>query len=100
MSFRCLASQVDALNMIAATSRSPPEGLLHLVEAIRGNNSNNSHGVSQSEPIPTSATFVQDRPLTSTLHSGLNQAREYDDPSGNWFWHMELPPPQTLMYYL
>lgn len=54
----------------ATVNRQHPEGLVHLIEVLR-----NSH--------ENSGAFAGDRgPGAATLHSGMGQSRDYDDPQG------------------
>ncbi|ODN04366.1 CCR4-NOT transcription complex subunit 1 [Orchesella cincta] len=60
---------VDMLARCATVNRQHPEGLVHLIEVLR-----NSH---------ESSSFGGDRvPGAATLHSGMSQSRDYDDPQG------------------
>ncbi|CAM1310304.1 CNOT1 (predicted), partial [Pycnogonum litorale] len=64
-----LYNTVETLFRIASHSRQPPEGLAQLMELIR---SNNDPGFMDRAPGGP----------TSLMHSGISQAREYDDPPG------------------
>uniref|UniRef100_T1ISW7 CCR4-NOT transcription complex subunit 1 n=1 Tax=Strigamia maritima TaxID=126957 RepID=T1ISW7_STRMM len=64
-----LYKTIEILVRIALHSRQPPDGLTQLIEFIRTN---------------ADSTFIERGPTgpTSMMHSGISQAREYDDPPG------------------
>ena len=64
-----LFGTIEVLSKIANHSRSPPEGLVHLMDMIKMSSERIEHNLAMSGP-------------TAQLHSGIAQAREFDDPHG------------------
>merc|ERR1712038_2058917 len=64
-----LFGTIEVLSKIANISRSPPEGLVHLMDMIKMSSERIEHNLAMSGP-------------TAQLHSGIAQAREFDDPHG------------------
>merc|ERR1711962_883840 len=64
-----LFGTIEVLSKIANHSRSPPEGLVHLMDMIKMSSERIEHNLAMSGP-------------TAQLHSGIAQAREFDDPAG------------------
>ena len=64
-----LFGTTEVLSKIANHSRSPPEGLVHLMDMIKMSSERIEHNLAMSGP-------------TAQLHSGIAQAREFDDPHG------------------
>jgi CCR4-NOT transcription complex subunit 1 len=64
-----LFGTLEMLVQISNNSRNPPEGLVQLVDMIKINCERMEHNLQMSGP-------------TSQLHSGIAQAREYEDPQG------------------
>jgi len=62
---------IDALSRIASLSRQPPEGLTALLDSVRMHNGGDITLLDRTAVGPT-----------SMMHSGINQAREFDDPPG------------------
>merc|ERR1719382_1710599 len=64
-----LFGTIEVLSKIANHSRSPPDGLVQLVDMIKMSSERIEHNLAMSGP-------------TAQLHSGIQQAREFDDPPG------------------
>ena len=64
-----LFGTIEVLSKIANHSRTPPEGLVQLVDMIKMASERIEHNLAMSGP-------------TAQLHSGIQQAREFDDPPG------------------
>lgn len=64
-----LFGTLEMLVQISNNSRNPPEGLVQLVDMIKINCERMEHNLQMSGP-------------TSQLHSGIQQAREFEDPHG------------------
>merc|ERR1719266_1741022 len=64
-----LFGTIEVLSKIANHSRSPPDGLVQLVDMIKMSSERIEHNLAMSGP-------------TAQLHSGIAQAREFDDPHG------------------
>ena len=64
-----LFGTIEILSKIANHSRNPPEGLVQLVDMIKMSSERIEHNLAMSGP-------------TAQLHSGIQQAREFDDPPG------------------
>jgi len=64
-----LFGTIEMLVQIANNTRSPPEGLVQLVDMIKMSSERIEQNLQMSGP-------------TSQLHSGIQQAREYEDPPG------------------
>merc|ERR1719334_3077589 len=64
-----LFGTIEVLSKIANHSRSPPDGLVQLVDMIKMSSERIEHSLAMSGP-------------TAQLHSGIQQAREFEDPPG------------------
>merc|ERR550517_2424155 len=64
-----LFGTIEVLSKIANHSRNPPDGLVQLVDMIKMSSERIEHNLAMSGP-------------TAQLHSGIQQAREFDDPPG------------------
>ena len=64
-----LFGTIEVLSKIANHSRNPPEGLVQLVDMMKMSSERIEHNLAMSGP-------------TAQLHSGIQQAREFDDPPG------------------
>merc|ERR1719431_1382569 len=64
-----LFGTIEVLSKIANHSRSPPDGLVQLVDMIKMSSERIEHNLAMSGP-------------TAQLHSGIQQAREFEDPAG------------------
>jgi CCR4-NOT transcription complex subunit 1 len=64
-----LFGTIEVLSKIANHSRSPPDGLVQLVDMIKMSSERIEHNLAMSGP-------------TAQLHSGIQQAREFEDPPG------------------
>merc|ERR1712012_804353 len=64
-----LFGTIEVLSKIANHSRNPPEGLVQLVDMMKMSSERIEHNLAMSGP-------------TAQLHSGIQQAREFDDPHG------------------
>ena len=62
-----LFGTIEVLSKIANHSRNPPDGLVQLVDMIKMSSERIEHNLAMSGP-------------TAQLHSGIQQAREFDDP--------------------
>jgi CCR4-NOT transcription complex subunit 1 len=64
-----LFGTIEVLSKIANHSRTPPDGLVQLVDMIKMSSERIEHDLAMSGP-------------TAQLHSGIQQAREFEDPPG------------------